>query len=26
MGWVQKSRNLGAIVFADLRDYTGIVQ
>ena len=26
MGWVQKSRNLGAIVFTDLRDYTGIVQ
>lgn len=26
MGWVQKARNLGAIVFADLRDYTGIVQ
>lgn len=26
MGWVQKSRNLGSIVFADLRDYTGIVQ
>ena len=26
MGWVQKSRNLGAIVFADLRDYTGIAQ
>lgn len=26
MGWVQKSRNLGSIVFVDLRDYTGIVQ
>lgn len=26
MCWVQKSRNLGSIVFADLRDYTGIVQ
>ncbi|MDY3119184.1 MAG: aspartate--tRNA ligase [Peptoniphilus sp.] len=26
MGWVQKSRNLGSLVFADLRDYTGIVQ
>lgn len=26
MGWVQKARNLGAIVFTDLRDYTGIVQ
>lgn len=26
MGWVQKSRNLGALVFTDVRDYTGIVQ
>ncbi|WP_425446017.1 aspartate--tRNA ligase [Dethiothermospora halolimnae] len=26
MGWVQKRRNLGSLVFADLRDTTGIVQ
>ena len=26
MGWVQKRRNLGALIFVDLRDTTGIVQ
>lgn len=26
MGWVQKSRNKGSIIFLDLRDRTGIVQ
>ena len=26
MGWVQKSRNKGGIIFADLRDTTGILQ
>lgn len=26
MGWVQKRRNLGGLVFADLRDVTGLVQ
>ncbi|WP_077367292.1 aspartate--tRNA ligase [Anaerosalibacter sp. Marseille-P3206] len=26
MGWVQKQRNLGSLIFADLRDTTGISQ
>ena len=26
MGWVQKRRNLGALIFVDLRDISGIVQ
>ena len=26
MGWVQRSRNLGSIIFTDLRDRSGIVQ
>ncbi|MCD1147033.1 aspartate--tRNA ligase [Peptoniphilus sp. KCTC 25270] len=25
-GWVAKSRNLGSLIFADIRDYSGIVQ
>ncbi|MDR3119983.1 MAG: hypothetical protein LBU58_01395, partial [Clostridiales bacterium] len=25
-GWVQRSRNLGSLIFADIRDRTGIVQ
>ena len=25
-GWIDKQRNMGAVVFADLRDHTGIVQ
>ena len=25
-GWVDKQRNMGAVVFADVRDHTGIVQ
>ena len=26
MGWVQRERNLGSIIFVDLRDTTGICQ
>ena len=26
MGWVQKRRNLGSLIFIDLRDRSGLVQ